>query len=62
MLEKVKDYCEPKNFSGDKTQKRDFHNFLNETQQILSLLTQMAYFEYNKNDSKLYIRTGTYGI
>ncbi|WP_243555338.1 restriction endonuclease subunit R [Helicobacter cinaedi] len=62
LLEKVKDYCEPKNFSGDKTQKRDFHNFLNETQQILSLLTQMAYFEYNKNDSKLYIRTGTYGI
>lgn len=62
LLEKIKSYCEPKNFGGDKTQKRDFHNFLNETQQILSLLTQMAYFEYNEQNLKLYIRTGTYGI
>lgn len=62
LNEKIKSYCEPKNFSGDKTQKRDFHNWINETQQILSLLTQMAYFEYNEHDVKLYIRTGTYGI
>ena len=62
LNEKIKSYCEPKNFSGDKTQKIDFHNWINETQQILSLLTQMAYFEYNEHDVKLYIRTGTYGI
>lgn len=62
LLEKIKLYCEPKNFSGTKIEKRDFHNWINETQQILSLLTQMAYFEWNKQDSKLYIRTGNYGI
>ena len=62
LLEKIKLYCEPKNFSGTKIEKRDFHNWINETQQILSLLTQMAYFEWNKQDSRLYIRTGNYGI
>ncbi|MDY3113424.1 MAG: restriction endonuclease subunit R [Helicobacter sp.] len=62
LIEKVKLYCEPTNFSDDKTQKRDFHNWINETQQILSLLSQMAYFEYNKHNFKLCIRTGDYGI
>lgn len=58
LIEKIKDYCNPNNFTGDKTDKRDFHNFLNETQQILTLLDQMAYFEYNKKEERLYIRIG----
>ena len=62
LKEYVKNYCNPNNFTGDKTQKRDFHNWLNETQQILSILTQMMYFEYNKQDQRLYIRTGKDGV
>ena len=56
LIEHLKTYCNPQNFIGDKTQKRDFHNWINETQQILNLLTQMAYFEWNKTDKKLHIR------
>ncbi len=62
LIEKIKAYCNPLNSSGDKTQKRDFHNWINETQQILTLLTQMAYFEWNKKEEKLYIRIGKEGI
>ena len=56
LIKYLKTYCNPQNFIGDKTQKRDFHNWTNATQQILSLLTQMAYFEWNKTDKKLHIR------
>ena len=52
----VKEYCDPKNFSGDKTTKRDYHNWLNETQQIFMLMGQTAYYE--SVDGKLHIRTG----
>ncbi|WP_083985922.1 restriction endonuclease subunit R [Helicobacter enhydrae] len=58
LCEKLQLYCNPENFGGDKTQKRDFHNWMNETQQILRLLAQMPYFKYNKYDSKLYICGG----
>ena len=58
LKECAKNYCNPNNFTGNKKQKRDFHNWLNETQQILNILTQMVYFEYNKQDQRLYIRTG----
>ncbi|WRA41983.1 restriction endonuclease [Helicobacter pylori] len=36
----VQNYCNPNNFSGDKSNKRDFGNWKNETQQIFSLLAQ----------------------
>lgn len=52
----VKEYCDPKSFKGDKTNKRDFHNWLNETQQIFMLMSQTAYYEL-KGD-KLNIRVG----
>ncbi|MDY5557360.1 restriction endonuclease subunit R [Helicobacter sp.] len=58
VMEKIKAYCNPSNFSGDKTHKRDFHNWINETQQILTLLAQMAYFEWNRKEQRLYIRVG----
>ena len=57
-MEKIKAYCNPSNFSGDKTHKRDFYNWINETQQILTLLAQMAYFEWNRKEQRLYIRVG----
>lgn len=52
----VKDYCDPKTFQGDKTNKRDFHNWLNETQQIFMLMSQTAYYELNAGE--LCIRIG----
>ena len=58
LIEKTKSYCNPKNFNGDKTQKRDFHNWINETQQILMLLSQMVYFEWNEQERRLYLRIG----
>lgn len=62
LIEKIKVYCNPSNFSGDKTSKRDFDNWINETQQILTLLVQMAYFEWNKKEQRLYIRVGRESI
>lgn len=41
----ISDYCNPKNFQGDKTNKKDFHNWVNETQQVFMLLNQTVYFE-----------------
>ncbi len=52
----VKEYCDPKAFKGKKPDKRDFHNWLNETQQIFMLMGQTAYYEL-KNDT-LKIRVG----
>ena len=52
----VKEYCDPKTFKGDKTNKRDFHNWLNETQQIFMLMSQTAYYELS--DDALSIRVG----
>lgn len=60
LLAKVQEYCNPNNFSGDKTNKRDFHNWLNETQQIITLLSQMSYFECN--NKKLFIKIGANDI
>jgi len=56
----IKDYCNPKNFRGDKTQKRDFGNWKNESQQIFSLLKNTVYFDITQNSLKL--NTGMYGI
>lgn len=41
----VKEYAHPKNFYGDKTQKRDFHNWKNQAQDIFTLLKTTIYFE-----------------
>lgn len=49
-------YCDPKLFAGDKKQKRDWHNWINESQQIASLLGQTAYFEYDQAQGKLGLR------
>lgn len=44
-IDLVKEYCDPDTFAGDKTEKRDYHNWLNETQQIFMLMGQTAYYE-----------------
>lgn len=62
LIYKIQKYCNPDNFSGNKTQKRDFHNWLNETQQIISLLSQMSYFEYDEEKRRLFIKIGKNGI
>lgn len=47
-IEIVKEYCQPTNFSGNKLNKRDYHNWTNETKQIFMLLNMTAYYNYNK--------------
>lgn len=49
----IQDYCNTNNFSGNKTNKRDFHNWLNETQQILRLLSQIPNFQVNGNNLRI---------
>ncbi len=41
----IKEYCNPKRFSGNKTDKRDYHNWRNETQQLMSLFKTTIYFQ-----------------
>jgi len=59
-IDLIKEYCNPKNFRGDKTKKRDFGNWKNESQQIFSLLKNTVYFDITRNSLKL--NTGMYGI
>lgn len=44
-LELIKDYCNPQRFPGDRTDKRDYHNWRNETQQLMSLFKLTVYFQ-----------------
>jgi hypothetical protein len=44
-LESLKVSLEPKNYTGNKTNKRDYHNWLNKAQQAFYLLNQTVYFE-----------------
>lgn len=49
----VRDYCNPTNFSGPKTDKRDYGNWVNESQQVFTLLDMTPYYSYVKNENKL---------
>lgn len=51
----VKEYCNPNEFHGNKTEKRDYHNWLNETQQLFMLMGQTAYFEACDNELRIRI-------
>ncbi|MCG2700887.1 hypothetical protein L6267_01850 [Candidatus Parcubacteria bacterium] len=61
FIELMKKYANPKNFAGDKTQKRDFHNWKNEAQQIFSLLKTTIYFDIAPN-RYLKLNVGQTGI
>lgn len=52
----VKSFCKPENFAGNKTDKRDFHNWINEAQTIFDSLNLMAYFELDFKSKRLYLR------
>ncbi len=52
----VENFCNPNCFKGDKTDKRDWHNWINESQQISSLLGQMVYFDYSQDEGSLKLR------
>lgn len=62
LLNLIQEYANPDNFNGDKTQKRDFHNWINETQQMFMLLKQTSYFQIDKENQNIALNTGNYGI
>jgi type II restriction enzyme len=45
LIDSIKTMLVPMKFKGTKPDKRDFHNWKNESQQVFSLLDQTAYFE-----------------
>jgi len=55
VIAELRQYMQPCNFSGNKTDKRDFHNWENKIQQIYHLLNQTSYFSVSKenNDTRL---------
>lgn len=59
VVDKLKAYANPNSFAGDKTFKRDFHNWRNETQQQFMLLAQTVYFE--THGDRLVIKIGKGG-
>lgn len=62
LLKKMQNYADPDNFDGDKTQKKDFHNWINETQQMFILLKQTSYFQVDENNQNIALNIGNYGI
>lgn len=47
VVEIVAEYCDPDNFAGNKINKRDYHNWVNETQQVFMILNMTAYYQLN---------------
>ena len=43
----LSDKLDPNNFSGNKTQWRDWHNWKNEAMQVMTLMDQTIYFEFS---------------
>ncbi|MDY4787780.1 MAG: restriction endonuclease subunit R [Bacilli bacterium] len=56
----ISNYCNPQKFAGNKKNKRDFHNWKNESQQIFMLMNQTVFYELVKD--KLIIRIGNSGL
>ncbi|MWV62989.1 hypothetical protein DCO58_01225 [Helicobacter saguini] len=52
----INDFCNPKNFKGNKTQKRDLHNWKNEAQSIFDSLNLMSLFEYDSKTKRLFLK------
>lgn len=49
----IQSYCNPNNFKGNKTNKRDYHNWINETQQVFMILNMTAYYYYNSSSQRI---------
>lgn len=61
VVQLIRAYCNPKNFSGNKKSKRDYHNWYNETQQLMVLFKMTVYFQVN--DGYFSLNTGSeFGI
>jgi hypothetical protein len=54
VVKTLKEKMRPQNCSGNKTDKRDFHNWWNKAKQLFSVITRTVYFE--KRGSKLVLR------
>ncbi|WP_066388881.1 hypothetical protein [Helicobacter himalayensis] len=52
----VSEFCSPSNFKGNKTDKRDFHNWRNETQSMFDSLDLMSLFEYDRTKQRLLLK------
>jgi len=62
LVQLIKKYANPDNFRGSKKNKRDFHNWKNEAQQIFSLLNNTSYFQVDKKGEYIKLNIGNYGI
>lgn len=62
LLRLIQEYANPDNFYGDKTEKKDFHNWINETQQMFMLLRQTSYFQVDEYNQNITLNIGSYGI
>lgn len=60
VISVVQQYCNPKNFIGNKTDKRDFSNWKNEAQQIFMLMDQTVILERGVGiySEELFIKIG----
>lgn len=56
VVECLREYCNPDKFNGDKTQKRDFHNWQNEADSIFNTFALISLFEYDKNSKRLILK------
>ena len=54
VIEQLKTNLRPKNFSGNKNSKRDYHNWHNKAAQVYTLLNQTVYFDIR--DETLFLR------
>jgi hypothetical protein len=52
----IRNECDPHKFNGDKKAKRDFHNWINEAQQIFMILGMTVYYENDRVSGKLNLR------
>ncbi len=59
VLKNIKKYCDPNRFARNKTEKRDYHNWRNETQQLFSLFKTTIYFEVFNIGGKDFFKLNT---
>lgn len=57
----ISEFCLPENFVGNKTDKRDFHNWKNETQSMFNSFNLMSLFEYDTAKQRLLLKASING-
>lgn len=60
VIEVLKNKLKPENYLGSKRNKRDFHNWLNKSTQIFTILNQTVYFEISNNEISL--KANSFGV